>query len=88
MNLFLPAPSANAITSMHFYAWRKGLKTGMYYLRTQPAVDAIAFTVKSEQQIQNHTDESVNLNSNTMSGPEVDSAACSIDDEECVACSG
>ena len=30
---------------MHFYAWKKGLKTGMYYLRTRPKADAIAFTV-------------------------------------------
>jgi len=30
---------------MHFYSWKKGLKTGMYYLRTRPAVDAIQFTV-------------------------------------------
>ena len=30
---------------MHFYGWKKGLKTGMYYLRTRPAVDAIKFTV-------------------------------------------
>jgi ribonucleoside-diphosphate reductase subunit M1 len=30
---------------MHFYGWRKGLKTGMYYLRSRPAVDAIKFTV-------------------------------------------
>jgi ribonucleotide reductase alpha subunit len=33
---------------MHFYAWRAGLKTGMYYLRSQPAADAIKFTVQSK----------------------------------------
>jgi ribonucleotide reductase alpha subunit len=33
------------VSSMHFYAWKKGLKTGMYYLRTKPAVNAIQFTV-------------------------------------------
>ena len=40
------------LTSMHFYAWKSGLKTGMYYLRTKSAVDAIKFTLdtkKSEQ---------------------------------------
>lgn len=36
------------MSTMHFYAWKKGLKTGMYYLRTRPAVDAIAFTVDQE----------------------------------------
>ena len=33
------------LTSMHFYAWKRGLKTGMYYLRTKAAADAIKFTV-------------------------------------------
>ena len=36
------------LTSMHFYAWKSGLKTGMYYLRTKSAVDAIKFTVKKK----------------------------------------
>jgi ribonucleoside-diphosphate reductase alpha chain len=36
------------LTSMHFYAWSNGLKTGMYYLRTKSAVDAIKFTLKQE----------------------------------------
>lgn len=36
------------LTSMHFYAWKSGLKTGMYYLRTKSAVDAIKFTLKKE----------------------------------------
>lgn len=34
---------------MHFYAWKNGLKTGMYYLRTRPAVDAIKFTLNVEE---------------------------------------
>eukprot|EP01006_Ploeotia_vitrea_P003763 TRINITY_DN113195_c0_g1_i1.p1 TRINITY_DN113195_c0_g1~~TRINITY_DN113195_c0_g1_i1.p1 ORF type:complete len:874 (-),score=121.68 TRINITY_DN113195_c0_g1_i1:242-2782(-) len=41
LNLFLPAPNFAQLTSMHFHAWEKGLKTGMYYLRTQPAVDPL-----------------------------------------------
>ena len=41
----MESPKSNQLTSMHFYAWRKGLKTGMYYLRTKAAVDAIKFTV-------------------------------------------
>ncbi|KAF0491440.1 ribonucleotide reductase [Gigaspora margarita] len=45
LNVFLSEPSVGKISSMHFYAWKKGLKTGMYYLRTRPAVDAIKFTV-------------------------------------------
>jgi ribonucleoside-diphosphate reductase alpha chain len=38
------------LTSMHFYAWQKGLKTGMYYLRTKAAVDPIKFTLSSKHQ--------------------------------------
>jgi ribonucleoside-diphosphate reductase alpha chain len=37
------------LTSMHFYAWKSGLKTGMYYLRTKSAVDAIKFTLDNKQ---------------------------------------
>jgi ribonucleoside-diphosphate reductase alpha chain len=45
LNLFLENASLNKVSSMHFYAWKKGLKTGMYYLRTKAAVDPIKFTV-------------------------------------------
>lgn len=45
MNLFLAQPSADQISSMLYYAWKKGLKTGMYYLRTQPASRAQQFTL-------------------------------------------
>ena len=48
MNLFLESPSAKTLTSMHVYAWRKGLKTGIYYLRTRPASNALQFTVEPE----------------------------------------
>jgi ribonucleoside-diphosphate reductase subunit M1 len=45
MNIHLAQPNYAQLTSMHFYAWKKGLKTGCYYLRTRPAADAIKFTV-------------------------------------------
>jgi ribonucleoside-diphosphate reductase subunit M1 len=45
MNIHLQAPTLGQLTSMHFYGWKKGLKTGMYYLRTRPAAQAIQFTV-------------------------------------------
>lgn len=45
LNLFLQEPTFAQLSSMHFHAWRRGLKTGMYYLRTQPAVEAIKFTL-------------------------------------------
>jgi len=45
LNLFIENTNFAKLTSMHFYAWKKGLKTGMYYLRTKSAADAIKFTV-------------------------------------------
>ena len=45
LNLFIDNPNFAKLTSMHFYAWKKGLKTGMYYLRSKSAADAIKFTV-------------------------------------------
>lgn len=47
MNIFMKEPTMGKLTSMHFYGWKKGLKTGMYYLRTQAASSAIKFTVTS-----------------------------------------
>jgi ribonucleoside-diphosphate reductase alpha chain len=48
LNLFVDTPSSGKLTSMHFYAWKKGLKTGMYYLRTQAAAQAVQFTVEKQ----------------------------------------
>ena len=45
LNVHLQSPTIAQLTSMHFYGWKKGLKTGMYYLRTRPAAQAIQFTV-------------------------------------------
>lgn len=45
LNIHIAEPSISKLTSMHFYSWKKGLKTGMYYLRTKPAAEAIKFTV-------------------------------------------
>jgi len=49
LNIFMDGPNFGKLTSMHFYGWKKGLKTGMYYLRTKPASDAIKFTLKKEE---------------------------------------
>lgn len=72
LNVHMQDVSTAKLTSMHFYAWKKGLKTGMYYLRTRAAADAIKFTVDTQS-----------LQEAAM--PEY--AACSIDDPDCVACS-
>jgi ribonucleotide reductase alpha subunit len=47
LNLFVAEPTIAKLTSMHFYAWERGLKTGIYYLRTKSAVQAIKFTVEA-----------------------------------------
>ncbi len=49
LNIHMSDPNYSKLTSMHFYAWKSGLKTGMYYLRSRPAVDAIKFTLNVEE---------------------------------------
>ncbi len=66
LNLFIENPNYAKISSMHFYAWKKGLKTGMYYLRSKAAADAIQFTVeknKSSKPMDVTTAENVNFES-------------------------
>ncbi|MDA7663755.1 ribonucleoside-diphosphate reductase subunit alpha [bacterium] len=48
LNLFMEAPNFSKLSSMHFYAWQKGLKTGIYYLRSRPSSKAIQFTIAPE----------------------------------------
>jgi ribonucleotide reductase alpha subunit len=48
LNLYFPQPSANQLSSAHFYAWKQGLKTGMYYLRAKPASEALNFSQEEE----------------------------------------
>ena len=52
LNIYMKDPSFSKISAMHFYGWEKGLKTGMYYLRSRPATNAIKFTVDVEALIQ------------------------------------
>jgi ribonucleoside-diphosphate reductase alpha chain len=51
MNLFIENPNFGKLSSMHFYAWEKGLKTGIYYLRTKAAADPIKFTIAAEKKV-------------------------------------
>jgi len=50
LNLFMESPNFAKLSSMHMYAWSKGLKTGMYYLRTKAATEAIKFTLSEQYQ--------------------------------------
>ena len=52
LNLFMEGATMSKLTSMHFYAWKSGLKTGMYYLRTKSPVDAIKFTLKTNSEVE------------------------------------
>jgi ribonucleoside-diphosphate reductase subunit M1 len=61
LNIHLAEPTFGKMSSMHFYAWKRGLKTGLYYLRTRPAADPIKFTVdKSKLKSTNTNEVSVN----------------------------
>jgi ribonucleoside-diphosphate reductase alpha chain len=59
LNLFMQDANYSKLTSMHFYAWQSGLKTGMYYLRTKSAVDAIKFTLNNDKKEQPIAEEVV-----------------------------
>ena len=84
LNLFMKDPDYAKLTSMHFYAWKSGLKTGMYYLRTKSAVNAIQFTVSKEKKAAVIEDEK------PMSPEEfkamVDASKNGAPDDDCLMC--
>lgn len=98
LNIFMENANFGKLTSMHFYAWEKGLKTGMYYLRTKAATDAIKFTVDKSQLSQPKAEVviesapvavSMNVTPDTLSQKNVDAISCSIDNpDSCESCSG
>ncbi|MCX6195789.1 MAG: ribonucleoside-diphosphate reductase subunit alpha [Flavobacteriia bacterium] len=80
LNIFMENANFGKLTSMHFYGWEKGLKTGMYYLRTKAATDAIKFTVEKTIAA-----EPASVDIETQQAE----IACSLDDpENCEMCSG
>ncbi|WP_373396940.1 ribonucleoside-diphosphate reductase subunit alpha [Algoriphagus halophilus] len=80
MNVFLQDPNFGKLTSMHFYAWKKGLKTGMYYLRSQAAASAIKFTLdKTNLEPKAEKAQQVEIDSKTQ---KQDAISCSLDDPE------
>lgn len=71
-NVHMVNSNYGKLTSMHFYAWKKGLKTGMYYLRSQAAVDAIKFTVDQKalrESNKKHTASSSERHASTQGSP-------------------
>lgn len=87
MNVFMQDPNFGKLTSMHFYAWKKGLKTGMYYLRSQAAAAAIQFTVdKSALEPEKTTVAQTPVMDLTKSQKQ-GAIACSLDNpEDCEMC--
>merc|ERR1719245_525355 len=84
-NIHMNNPNFGKLTSMHFYGWKKGLKTGMYYLRTKAATDAIKFTVN--QAALDKEAEAQKLKEAAKKN--LEAMSCSLDTkEDCVMCSG
>jgi ribonucleoside-diphosphate reductase alpha chain len=80
LNIFMENANFGKLTSMHFYGWEKGLKTGMYYLRTKAATDAIKFTVEKTV-VEEPTAKSLEAAAEAI--------ACSLDNpDSCEMCSG
>ena len=83
MNIHMIDANAAKVTSMHFYGWRKGLKTGMYYLRTKAAADAIQFTVEQKKA----QDQTVSGLADRAEISSMDEIACSLDSpDDCLSC--
>jgi ribonucleoside-diphosphate reductase alpha chain len=78
MNIFMQDPNFGKLTSMHFYAWKKGLKTGMYYLRSQAATAAIKFTL-DKASLEPKVERAAEVEFKTQ---KQDAIACSLDDPE------
>ncbi len=101
LNVFMEAPTFAKLSSMHFYAWQKGLKTGMYYLRSKAATDPIKFTLSQKHQqkfVANAKMDNPVVSATipaekpvpTMSALDVEQVSgkvCSIDNPDCEACS-
>ncbi|KAG0492345.1 hypothetical protein HPP92_005743 [Vanilla planifolia] len=81
LNIHMDQPNFGKLTSLHFYAWSKGLKTGMYYLRSRAAADAIKFTVDTSLLKKNEEAEEIDLQASMAQ------VACSFENREaCIAC--
>jgi len=87
LNVFIPDPNFAKLSSMHFYAWKRGLKTGMYYLRTKAAADAIKFTVDRAYIDQAADANSVAAEKLKTADTAMAEISCSLDNpDECIAC--
>ena len=86
MNIHIQDPNFGKMTSMHFYAWKQGLKTGMYYLRSKAATDAIKFTLNKDAVKKSEAEGTTRLEQISMEQKQSD-LQCSLDNpDECIAC--
>ena len=89
LNIFMENVNNSKLTSMHFYAWKKGLKTGMYYLRTKAATDAIKFTVDKKYKEQPQGEQAAAAAKPEEMTYEQQVQACSIENgPDCEMCRG
>ena len=98
LNLFVEDPDISKLSNMHFYAWRSGLKTGCYYLRTRPKAKMSAYTLEPAKTVQvlnsststtNLTQDTVTPNDSVQSYEEMAKMVCRRENpEDCVMCSG
>jgi len=87
LNIHMQDPNFGKLTSMHFHAWKKGLKTGMYYLRTKAAKDATKFTVSAEMVKPKLEPKAKEDDGLTDHERELAAMQCSLDNpDECLAC--
>ena len=97
LNVFMEAPTFAKLSSMHFYSWKKGLKTGMYYLRSKAATDPIKFTLSQKHQQKflankSTTPATVSVSKTpapmtALTADQVEGKVCSMDDPTCESCS-
>jgi ribonucleoside-diphosphate reductase alpha chain len=85
LNLFVENPNFGKLSSMHFYGWQKGLKTGMYYLRSKAAVDPIKFTLKDEHQRIQAKTSVIEIEDNSQAEAIPEGQVCTMEDG-CLMC--
>jgi ribonucleotide reductase alpha subunit len=88
LNLFVEDAEFAKLNAMHFYAWKGGLKTGCYYLRTRPKAKMSAYTLSPAPSIKTPQTSSSNVDVIEPSPVSYQGPACSRDNPDCLACSG
>lgn len=86
LNLHVADPCFQRITSMHFHAWKAGLKTGCYYTRIRPAADAIKFTLDTDITLSAHATTKTDETENKENIAPAAAPACSLANPDCLSC--